>query len=190
MLIKNLSNLNQLVNTLKKDEILINSYRKISKNILKRLKKNGKIFICGNGGSFAEAQHFTAELQVRLKKNNNRPPIACTTLSSEGSSYTAHINDLNKNSLFLRQFQALASKKDILIALTTSGKSKNINDLLKYTKMNKIYSLLISGNMGGTSKKYSTESLIVKSKDTARIQEIHLLLLHSLAEDIENNLYF
>jgi D-sedoheptulose 7-phosphate isomerase len=92
--------------------------------------------------------------------------------------------------VFVRQFQALASKKDILITLTTSGKSENINNLLKYTKKNKIYSVLISGNKGGISKKYSTDKLIVSSKETARIQEIHLLILHSLAEDIENHLYF
>tara|TARA_B100000886_G_scaffold105848_1_gene70555 strand:- start:11983 stop:12549 length:567 start_codon:yes stop_codon:yes gene_type:complete len=187
MLIKNVKSLFEYLSSLNNDKILIKDFQKFSKIISNKLRKSGKIIICGNGGSFAEAQHFTAELIVRLKKNNIRGPIPSITLGSEGSTITAHSNDFEFNTIFSRQFEGLVKKNDILITLSTSGNSKNITNVIKSANKKKIFNVNLLGGDGGQVKKISKNNLIINLKDTARIQEIHLLLLHSLAEEIENN---
>lgn len=186
MLIKNIKSLDKYLLSLNNDKILIRNFQKFSKTISNKLRKGGKIIICGNGGSYAEAQHFTAELIVRLKKNNVRGPIPSITLGTEGSTFTAHSNDFEFNTIFSRQFEGLVNNNDILITLSTSGNSKNIVNVIKCANKKNIYNINLLGCNGGQIKKISKNNLIINSKDTARVQEIHLLLLHTLAEEIEN----
>ena len=94
----------------------------------------GKIFICGNGGSAADAQHLSAEFLIRLRPNVNRKPYPVISLAQDVSTITACGNDLGFEKIFERNLMALGSKKDLLLAISTSGQSKNIINVLKYAK--------------------------------------------------------
>ena len=168
---------------------IINLSKEINESInkiYKTINKGGKIFICGNGGSAADAQHLSAEFLVRLRPKVNRKPLPVISLALDTSTITACGNDLGFNKLFARNLEALGSKKDLLIAISTSGNSKNILNVLQYAKKNKIYSICFLGNKGGLAKKNSNLNLIVPSSNTARIQEIHIFMGHFIFEHVEN----
>ena len=112
----------------------------VIKNIEKKLKKGGKILFCGNGGSAADAQHLAAEFIVRLRPHINRHPIPALTLAQDTSTLTACGNDYSFDDIFLRSFQALSKKEDILICISTSGNSQNILKVLKEAKKKYIFS--------------------------------------------------
>jgi len=158
----------------------------VVKNIHKKLKKGGKILICGNGGSAADAQHLAAEFIVRLRPHINRMPIPAITLAQDTSTITACGNDYSFDDIFLRSFQALAKRNDILLCISTSGNSKNILKVLKEAKKKKIYSICFLGKGGGKAKKISDTSLIINSNNTARIQECHIFLGHFILEKVED----
>lgn len=166
---------------------------KLSKEIIqiiqivkKKLKKGGKIMFCGNGGSAADAQHLAAEFIVRLRPHLNRNPIPAITLAQDTSTITACGNDYSFNDIFLRPFQALAKKNDVLVCISTSGNSKNILKVLKESKNKKIYSVCFLGKGGGKAKTMCNKSLVVSSKNTARIQECHIFLGHFILEKVED----
>ena len=168
---------------------------KMTKNIIdvietihKKIKKGGKILFCGNGGSAADAQHLAAEFLIRLRPHVNRKPIPAISLAQDTSTLTACGNDYSFDDIFLRPFQALAKKNDILICISTSGNSKNILKVLKEANKTKVYSISFLGKGGGKAKKLSNKSLIVSSKNTARIQECHIFLGHFILEKIENKI--
>jgi D-sedoheptulose 7-phosphate isomerase len=156
------------------------------KKIFNVIKNGGKIFICGNGGSAADAQHLSAEFLVRLRPDKNRRPFPVISLAMDTSTITACANDFGFKYLFKRNLQALASKKDLLIAISTSGNSKNIINVLNYAKKNKIFSVGFLGNKGGKAKKYCNLTLIIPSSNVARIQEMHIFLGHFIFEQVEN----
>jgi D-sedoheptulose 7-phosphate isomerase len=171
------------------DHMLLSLTKEISfsiKKIHSTLKKGGKIFLCGNGGSAADAQHLSAEFLVRLKPKINRKPLPAISLAMDTSTITACGNDLGYDKLFERNLSALGTKKDLLIVLSTSGKSKNILNVLKYAKKNNIFSISFLGNKGGYAKKLSNLNIIVPSLNTARIQESHIFLGHFIFEQVEN----
>tara|TARA_B100001093_G_C26811201_1_gene1007648 strand:- start:956 stop:1546 length:591 start_codon:yes stop_codon:yes gene_type:complete len=157
----------------------------VIKNIHKKLTKGGKILFCGNGGSAADAQHLAAEFIVRLRPHINRNPIPAITLAQDTSTITACGNDYSFDDIFLRPFQALAKKNDVLICISTSGNSKNILKVLKEAKKKNIYSICFLGKGGGKAKKISNKSLIIPSNNTARIQECHIFLGHFILENVE-----
>lgn len=157
-----------------------------AKKIFKTIKNGGKIFICGNGGSAADAQHLSAEFLIRLRPNVNRKPYPVISLAQDVSTITACGNDLGFEKIFERNLMALGSKKDLLLVISTSGNSKNIINVLKYAKKKKIFSLGFLGNKGGIAKKYTNHSIIVPSTNTARIQEVHIFLGHFILEQVEN----
>tara|TARA_B100000900_G_scaffold233400_1_gene198147 strand:- start:903 stop:1496 length:594 start_codon:yes stop_codon:yes gene_type:complete len=159
---------------------------KVITNIQKKLKKGGKILFCGNGGSAADAQHLAAEFIVRLRPKINRDPLPAITLAQDTSTLTACGNDYSYEDIFLRTFQALANKNDILFCISTSGNSKNILKVLKEAKKRKIYSVGLLGADGGRAKKLCDKPLIIKSKITARIQECHIFLGHFILEKVED----
>ena len=161
------------------------------KNILKSivlientLKKGKTIFWCGNGGSAADSQHFAAELVGRFKLK--RKALKSIALTTDTSAITAISNDYNFSKIFSRQLEGLGSTNDLIVAISTSGNSKNIIEVLKQSKKQKIKSICLLGNKGGSSKKYSDVSLIVPSKNTARIQECHILIGHIFCEIIDS----
>ncbi|MDC3062416.1 SIS domain-containing protein [Candidatus Pelagibacter sp.] len=156
------------------------------KRIYNTLRRGGKVFLCGNGGSAADAQHLSAEFLIRLRPNVNRKPFPVISLALDTSTITACGNDLGYEKLFQRNLSALGTKKDLLIVLSTSGKSKNILKVLQYAKKNKIYSISLLGNKGGNAKKLSDLNIIIPSSNTARIQESHIFLGHFIFEQVEN----
>ena len=153
-----------------------------------KLIAGGKILLCGNGGSAADAQHLAAEFLIRLRKEFNRKPIPALSLATDVSSLTACGNDYNFDLIFSKPLEALGAKRDILIAISTSGKSKNIINALKVSKKKKIFSIGFLGGDGGLAKKYCDISLIVPSINVARIQEAHIFIGHYIFEQVENNL--
>ncbi len=156
-------------------------------NIQKKLKKGGKILFCGNGGSAADAQHLAAEFLIRLRPHINRNPIPALTLTQDTSTLTACGNDYSFDDIFLRPFQALVKKNDILICISTSGNSKNILKVLKESKKLKIYSVCFLGKGGGKAKKMCDRPLVIPSQNTARVQECHIFLGHFILEKIEDH---
>jgi len=171
---------------------LIKSEKKILNAInliTKKLKLKGKIFLCGNGGSAADAQHLAAEFLVRLDPKKNRSPIPAISLAMDTSTITACSNDYGFENIFLRNFKALFSKNDVLIAITTSGRSPNILKVLKFAKKNKILTVGFLGGNGGEVKKFCDIGLIVDSKIIPRIQEAHIFLGHYIFSQVEKK-YF
>lgn len=163
---------------------------KISKKIENCFSKNSKLFLCGNGGSAADAQHLAAEFLIRLRPNVNRKSLPAIALSSlDPSTFTAMINDYDPIDIFKRPFSSLAKKNDILFLISTSGNSQNILQLAKFASSNNFHIIGLLGNNGGELKKYCSQSIIIKSKTTARIQEAHITLCHIIAELVERLLF-
>lgn len=161
---------------------------KIKNKILDCLQNNNKIFICGNGGSAADAQHLAAEFMVRLRPHINRNPYPVISLALDSSTLTACSNDYGFKNIFSRPLSALGSKKDLLIVISTSGNSKNIIEVLKLAKIKKITSIGFLGSGGGRAKSFCKLKYIVPSKNVARIQEAHIFLGHFIFELVEDEL--
>jgi|TARA_B110000483_G_scaffold73377_1_gene91283 D-sedoheptulose 7-phosphate isomerase len=158
----------------------------VIQNINKKLKRGGKLLFCGNGGSAADAQHLAAEFIVRLRPHVNRNPIPALTLAQDTSTLTACGNDYSFEDIFLRPFKALVKKNDVLLCITTSGNSKNILNVLKEAKKQKIYSVCFLGNGGGKARKMCSKPLVISSNNTARIQECHIFLGHFILQKVED----
>ena len=159
---------------------------KIINIIYKKLNLGGKILLCGNGGSAADAQHLAAEFLIRLRPKVNRHPISAISLCTDTSMLTACGNDYKFEDIFLRPFKALSKKNDILLAISTSGNSKNIIKVLNQAKKDKITTIGFLGNNGGKAKKFCNYKIVVDSKNTARIQEAHIFLGHFIFTSVEN----
>jgi D-sedoheptulose 7-phosphate isomerase len=153
--------------------------------IAESISKKGKLLICGNGGSAADAQHLAAEFLIRLTSDVNRDSIPALSLAQDTSTLTACINDYGSDHIFKRVFSALYSDGDVLLAITTSGNSKNIIETLKLANEMEIYSLGFLGGDGGEALKYCDSAFIVPDKVTARIQESHITAGHALLQHIE-----
>lgn len=159
--------------------------REFSKVIEQVLKNNGKIFIFGNGGSAADSQHFAAELVVKLK--NKRKAIPALALTTDSSIITAIGNDYSFKKIFSRQLEAFAKKEDVAIAISTSGKSKNITDALRYCRKKKIKTIGILGSKGVPAKKFCDNFYLVPSNISSRVQEVHIIFWQTLCEVIESD---
>ena len=153
------------------------------------ISKKGKLLICGNGGSAADAQHLAAEFLIRLTSDVNRDSIPALSLALDTSTLTACINDYGSDDIFKRVFSALSSDGDVLLAITTSGNSKNIIETLKLANERGIYSLGFLGGDGGEALKYCNAAFIVPDKVTARIQESHITAGHALLQYVEDKLF-
>ena len=154
--------------------------------IYQQIKKGGKLLICGNGGSAADAQHIAAEMLVRLRPNVNRNPLPAISLATDTSTITACGNDYNFSDIFDRPFKGLVNKNDILFVISTSGMSKNILKVLNSAKKRKIVTIGFLGKNGGSAKKLCNLKIIVKSSNTAHIQEAHIFLAHYILERLED----
>jgi len=166
----------------------ISKIDEIIDSIVNHIINEGKILLCGNGGSAADAQHLAAEFLVRLRPKVNRKPIAAISLATDTSTITACGNDYSFEKLFSRNLEALSNTNDVLIVISTSGNSKNILSVLQTAKKFKIFSIGLLGNNGGKAKKFCDKSIVVKSKNTATIQESHIFLGHFIFEEVEKKL--
>ena len=156
--------------------------------VVTSILQGGKVLICGNGGSAADAQHLTAEFLIRLTSDVNREGIPAISLLQDSSTFTAAINDFNPKDLFKRNLQTLGKPKDILLAISTSGNSENIIKVLKTAQEINIKTMGFLGSDGGESLKYCNLSFLVPSNKTARIQEVHITAGHALIEYVEDRL--
>ena len=147
------------------------------------LRAGNKLLLCGNGGSATDAAHFATELVVRFAGDRRAYPAIC--LATDGGLLTAAGNDYGFDEIFARQVAAIGVPGDVLICLTTSGKSKNVVRALEEAKARKLTTIAFLGRDGGSTKGIADVDLLVRSDSTARIQEAHQLLLHVLCEIIE-----
>ena len=150
------------------------------------LRAGNKLLVCGNGGSAADASHFATEFVVRFTKDRPAYPAIC--LSGDGGLLTAAGNDYGFDEVFARQVAAFGLEGDVLICLTTSGKSRNVGRALEEAKAHKLKTIAFLGRDGGSTIGMADVDLLVRSDSTARIQEAHQLLLHVLCETIESRL--
>ena len=150
------------------------------------LRAGNKILACGNGGSAADAAHFATEFVVRF--THDRPAYPAIALTSDGGLLTAAGNDYGFEEIFARQVDAFGVENDLLICLTTSGKSENVKRALQVAKRRKLKTIAFLGRDGGSTVGMADLDLVVKSESTARIQEAHKLLLHVFCEIAEERL--
>ena len=148
-----------------------------------------KILVCGNGGSAADAQHFSAELLNRFEME--RPALPAIALTTDTSTITAIGNDYNFNKIFEKQVQALGQKGDVLLAISTSGNSENVNLAIQAAKEKSMKIIGLSGNNGGKMATLlnNHSNLIVPATRTAYIQETHIVILHLICTLIDNGLF-
>lgn len=147
------------------------------------LGKGGKIVFFGNGGSAADSQHLAAEFVVRFKKE--RQALASIALTTDTSILTAHTNDYEFDTVFARQVEALVKPEDVVIGLTTSGTSPNINLGLEAANKIGAYTIAFTGRDGGKVKDIAKLPIIIENNITARIQEAHMFIGHWLCEAID-----
>ena len=154
------------------------------------LNAGGKIMACGNGGSAADAQHFAAELMGRFERE--RRELAAVALTTDTSILTAVGNDYSYDQVFSRQVRGLGKSGDILLAITTSGNSKNVIKAVEAAQAMGIKVVALSGNGGGQLNNVLGANdllLAAPSSRTARIQETHLVLLHALCDGIDHVMF-
>jgi D-sedoheptulose 7-phosphate isomerase len=156
--------------------------------VFKSIQNSGKIMLCGNGGSAADAQHLAAEMLVRLRPENNREGIAAVALAQDTSTITACGNDFGYDMLYERTLKSLGRRGDCLIGITTSGNSRNVILAMKAAQEMGIKVFGFLGCEGGEALKYCDEAFIVPSNNTGRIQEAHITAGHALMEYIEDKL--
>jgi phosphoheptose isomerase len=159
---------------------------KAAELIEQSLRAGNKLLVCGNGGSAADASHFATEFVVRFMKDRPAYPAIC--LAGDGGLLTAAGNDYGFDEIFARQVAAFGLPGDILICLTTSGKSKNIERALQEAKGRKLKTIAFLGRDGGSTIGMADVDLLVRANSTARIQEAHQLLLHVLCQITESRL--
>ena len=176
--------LNEHLTTLDATMKSIGSALEVAANIcIDSLKQGGKILIFGNGGSAADAQHIAAELVGRYKLE--RKGLSAIALSTDTSSLTAIANDYGYEHVFDRQIEALANPEDVAVGISTSGNSSNVINALQLAKNIGCKSIGLSGKSGGDMNKLCDVNLVIPAKDTARIQEMHILLGHIICHLIE-----
>jgi len=150
------------------------------------LTKGNKLLVCGNGGSASDAAHFATELVVRFAKDRPAYPAIC--LTGDGGLLTAAGNDYGFDEIFARQVAAFGVPGDLVICLTTSGKSKNVLRALEEARSRNLKTIAFLGRDGGSTIGIADVDLLVASDSTARIQEAHQLLLHVICEAMESRL--
>ncbi len=165
------------------DDTLIQNVNDVSICLIKAFKADKKVFFCGNGGSAADAQHIAAELSGRYYYD--RDPLYAEALHVNTSYLTAVANDYSYDEIYSRMIKAACDKGDVLVALSTSGNSKNIIRALEQAKAQNMIIIGFSNEDGGKMNGLCDILIKIPSKDTPRVQECHMLLLHSVCEDVE-----
>ena len=172
-------------------EVIIEQTEKISLFLKRKIKQKSKIFVYGNGGSFADASHFVGELTATYS-SKKRKSLPFILLGNNQAAVTGWSNDYNFDDFVVREFSSLTSKNDLLFLFSTSGgnfkkrQSLNLIKLAQFAKSEKIPIISLLGKDGGVLKKLSTISLIVNSTKTGSIQEVHKVIFHSICETFEN----
>lgn len=151
--------------------------------VVDRYKQGGRIYIAGNGGSAADAQHLAAEFVSKLARD--RAPLAAESLTVDSSILTAIGNDYGYDLVFSRQLAGKATLKDVFLGITTSGNSPNILKALEQCRLMGVPSIVFSGHDGGQAKAMADHPIVVPGIATSTIQELHIVLAHTLCECVE-----
>lgn len=173
-------------NILLSDDALMQKVFNLAERCTEALRAGGKVIFCGNGGSFADAQHLSAEFTSRFLFD--RPGLASLALGTNSSAMTAIGNDYGYDNVFSREIEAVATSGDIIIAITTSGNSINILKALKAAKKKGIPSVVFTG-LGRGMLEDDADTLNIPSTDTARIQECHILIGHIVCGIAESSIF-
>ncbi len=170
-------------------ELLAAPIAEAAELIVSRMMAGGKVLSCGNGGSAADAQHFSSEMLNRFERE--RPGLPAFALTTDSSTITSIANDYDYEEIFSKQVQALGQPGDLLLAISTSGESPNVNAAIETAHEREMYVVALSGKEGGRLATLLTEDDIeirAPSQTTARIQEVHLLTIHCLCDLIDQQL--
>jgi D-sedoheptulose 7-phosphate isomerase len=162
---------------------LLPELRAVGRRLIEVYEGGGRLFTFGNGGSAADAQHLAAELVGRYRRE--RRPLPAVALSVDPSVVTAIGNDYSFEDLFARQVQAFAAAGDMVLGITTSGRSANVVAGLAAAREQGATTVLFGGGEGSPASDHADHALVVPSSTTARVQEMHLLLLHLLLEQVD-----
>lgn len=161
-----------------------------AEHLAERLRQGGKILVCGNGGSAADAQHFAAELVNRFEME--RPGLAAIALTTDSSALTSIANDFAFEQIFARQIRAIGKPGDVLLAISTSGDSPNILTAVAAAQEKGLFTILLSGRDGGRAARQLDDGDIeirAAATATARIQETHILIIHCLCDLVDHLLF-
>jgi D-sedoheptulose 7-phosphate isomerase len=164
-------------------QALLPKVRTVGELLIEAYRGKGILYTFGNGGSAADAQHFTGEVIGHYKRD--RRPLPAVTLSTDTTTMTCIANDYSYDDVFARQVQALARPGDVVAAFTTSGRSANIVGALRAAKEKGATTVLFGGGDGGPSKEFADIALLVPSTTTPRIQEMHTFMLHAISEMVD-----
>lgn len=162
------------------------SIEEAAKLLINCLKNSGTVFWCGNGGSASDSQHLAGELVGRFV--GDRKPLKSIALTADSAVMTCIVNDYGYKHIFSRQIEALGVETDVLVGISTSGNSENVIQAFKIAKERGITTIGLLGKGGGGASALVNQSIIVPSKSTARIQEMHILIGHILCDLIEEKL--
>jgi len=176
----------EIKKALLKDDNLLSKIQILATRCIQALDKGAKIIFYGNGGSFADAQHLSAEFTSRFMFD--RPALASIALGTNSSAMSAIGNDYGYDKIFSREIESIAKSEDILIAITTSGNSKNVLNAIDCAKNMGLETFIFTGKSGGKVS-ISEYTINVPSEDTARIQECHILIGHILCGIVEDNIF-
>ena len=178
----------RLFKVMASDQKLISTVMNIALKVVERLQNGGQLFLCGNGGSAADAQHIATEFISKFLVE--RPGLNAEALTVNTSTLTAVSNDYSFERVFARQLQAKAKAGDMLIGLSTSGKSKNVLEALRYAKENGIVSVILMGDFVNPELPIICDYIVkVPSEITPRIQEAHTFIGHTIAEYVEHTMF-
>ena len=165
------------------DEDCLAVFSKAVETVVERYKTGGRIYIAGNGGSAADAQHLAAEFVSKLARD--RAPLPAEALTVDSSILTAIGNDFGYEMVFARQLAGKATSKDVFLGITTSGHSPNILKALQQCRLMELPSLVFCGRDGGPAKAIADHCIIAPGIATSTIQEVHIVLAHTLCECVE-----
>ncbi len=158
--------------------------------MVEALLNEKKILSCGNGGSAGDAQHFSSELLNRFERE--RPPLPAIALTTDSSTLTSIANDYSYEEVFSKQIRALGQEGDVLLAISTSGNSPNVIEAINVAHKRNMKVVMLDGRDGGAMRELMMEGdveICVPSQVTARIQEVHLLVIHCLCDLIDTQLF-
>lgn len=172
-----------LIDVLQRTRVLEPEIARTGEVLLACLKAGGKLLTCGNGGSAADAMHLVEELIGNYHRR--RRALAAICLCADAATLTCIGNDYGFEQIFARQIEALARPGDVLVGFTTSGNSPNVLAAFAAAKARGVTTILLAGKGGGQARGNCDYELIVPSDDTARIQEVHTLILHAWLERID-----
>lgn len=178
--------LDQAMTTLAASRMLAEQVDRISTAVADALLRGRRLYTCGNGGSATDALHLAEELIGRYRGNRRAFPAVC--LNSDVGALTCIANDFGFDYVFSRQLSGLGSLDDVLVVFSTSGNSANINLALSTARALGMTTIALLGKDGGQAAAIADYTVIVPSDDTARIQEVHTLILHAFCEEVEQRL--